>query len=44
MTVFLGPYYYGYGLVFSLLVSILVSIILLRRFLDEIHYNTFMLN
>ncbi|MGC9080764.1 exopolysaccharide Pel transporter PelG [Sulfurihydrogenibium sp.] len=44
LTVFLGPYYYGYGLVFSLLVSILVSIILLRRFLDEIHYNTFMLN
>nr|BAU79825.1 putative inner membrane protein [uncultured Aquificaceae bacterium] len=44
ITVYLGPYYYGYGFVFSLLVSNIVAIILLRRFLNEVHYQTFMLN
>ncbi|WP_297889983.1 exopolysaccharide Pel transporter PelG [Sulfurihydrogenibium sp.] len=44
ITVFLGPYFYGYGFVFSLLVSNVISILLLRRFLNEIHYQTFMLN
>ena len=42
ITVYLGPYYYGYGFVYSLLVSNVVAIILLRRFLDEVHYRTFM--
>lgn len=44
ITVFLGPYFYGYGFVFSLLVSNVIAILLLRRFLNEIHYQTFMLN
>ncbi len=44
ITVYLEPYYYGYGFVFSLLVSNIVAIILLRRFLNEVHYQTFMLN
>lgn len=42
ITIYLGPYYYGYGFVFSLLVSNIVAIILLRRFLNEVHYRTFM--
>ncbi|WP_028950953.1 exopolysaccharide Pel transporter PelG [Sulfurihydrogenibium subterraneum] len=42
ITIYLGPYYYGYGFIFSLLVSNVVAIILLRRFLDEVHYRTFM--
>ena len=42
-TVFLGPYYYGYGFALSLFVANLMGIILLRRFLYEIHYQTFML-
>jgi len=42
-SIILGPYFYGYGYVFSLFISDLLAIILLRRFLDEIHYQTFML-
>lgn len=42
VTILLGPYFYGYGFVFSLLVSNLVAIFLLRRFLNELHYRTFM--
>lgn len=40
----LGPFYFGYGYVMSLLVSDLIGMILLRSFLDEIHYKIFMLN
>jgi uncharacterized membrane protein len=42
-SILLGPYFYGYGYVLSLFISDLLAIILLRRFLDEIHYQTFML-
>jgi Predicted membrane protein len=34
-SILLGPYFYGYGYVFSLFISDLLAIILLRRFLDE---------
>ncbi|MBX0312615.1 MAG: exopolysaccharide Pel transporter PelG, partial [Sulfurihydrogenibium sp.] len=43
VSILLGPYFYGYGYVLSLFISDLLAIILLRRFLDEIHYQTFML-
>ncbi|WP_457680835.1 exopolysaccharide Pel transporter PelG [Thermovibrio sp.] len=39
-----GPYFYGYGFAFSLLISFIASILLIRRILYEIHYRTFMLN
>jgi uncharacterized membrane protein len=42
-SILLGPYFYGYGYVISLFISDLLAIFLLRRFLDEIHYQTFML-
>ncbi|EEP60709.1 exopolysaccharide Pel transporter PelG [Sulfurihydrogenibium yellowstonense] len=42
-SILLGPYFYGYGYAISLFISDLLAIILLRRFLDEIHYQTFML-
>lgn len=38
---YLGPYYYGYGFAFAGLLATVSGIILLRRFLDEIHYRTF---
>ncbi len=37
----MGPYYYGYGLFFAGAISSLYAIYLLRRFLDEINYYTF---
>ncbi len=43
ISILLGPYFYGYGYVLSLFISDLLAIILLRRFLDEVHYQTFML-
>ncbi len=43
LSILLGPYYYGYGFVVSLFVSNIMGIVLLRRFLYEIHYQTFML-
>ncbi len=39
----LGPYFYGYGYALSLLISDIVGMILLRRFLSELHYRTYML-
>ncbi|MFN3472388.1 MAG: exopolysaccharide Pel transporter PelG [Aquificaceae bacterium] len=42
ISIILGPYYYGYGFVFSAFISFIISIILLRRFLHGIHYYTFM--
>ena len=39
----LGPYFYGYGYVMSLLLSSLFGMLVLRRFLHEIHYRTYML-
>jgi uncharacterized membrane protein len=42
-SILLGPYFYGYGYVISLFISDLLAIILIRRFLDEVHYQTFML-
>lgn len=42
LSVYLGPYFYGYGFAVSVMLSILVGIILLRRFLHDIHYFTFM--
>lgn len=38
---FLGPYYYGYGYGLSLLIALIVGKIMLRRFLREILYRTF---
>ncbi|NPA32536.1 MAG: exopolysaccharide Pel transporter PelG, partial [Aquificae bacterium] len=40
----LGPYFYGYGYALSLLVSVVAGMLLLRRFLGEIHYRTYMLS
>lgn len=42
-TVYLGPYYYGYGFTISVFLTVIVSLIMLRRFLNDIHYYTFML-
>lgn len=39
----LGPYFYGYGYAVSLLIANVLGMIVLRRFLREIHYRTFML-
>ena len=39
----LGPYFYGYGYTLSLLISNILGMILLRRFLSELHYRTYML-
>ena len=39
----LGPYFYGYGYVISLLISNILGMLSLRRFLREVHYRTFML-
>ncbi|WP_059175483.1 exopolysaccharide Pel transporter PelG [Thermodesulfovibrio aggregans] len=41
LTQFLGPYYYGYGFALSLLIATTTGILFLRRFLDDIHYRTF---
>jgi len=41
VTQLLGPYYYGYGYVLSLLIALIVGKIMLRRFLNEILYKTF---
>ncbi len=41
ISIKMGPYYYGYGLLFSATISSLYAIYRLRRFLDEIHYYTF---
>lgn len=43
ISVHIGPYFYGYGYTISLIVSSGVGIALLRRFLHEIHYRTYML-
>ncbi|MEZ0323582.1 MAG: exopolysaccharide Pel transporter PelG [Hydrogenothermaceae bacterium] len=43
VTVILGPYFYGYGFVLSIFLTVIISILMLRRFLYEIHYHTFML-
>jgi len=42
LSQFLGPYFYGYGYTLSLLASNILGMILLRRFLNEVHYRTFM--
>ena len=44
ITVKLGPRFYGYGFVYSLLISNVLGIRMLRRFLREIHYHTYALN
>lgn len=41
LTQFLGPYYYGYGFGLSLLIATTTGILFLRRFLNDIHYRTF---
>ena len=43
ISIHLGPYFYGYGFLTALLVTLLIAILLLRRALYEIHYRTFML-
>ncbi|OMH41206.1 exopolysaccharide Pel transporter PelG [Desulfurobacterium indicum] len=43
ISIIAGPFFYGYGFFLSLIISFLVGIFLLRRFLNEIHYRTFML-
>ncbi len=43
-SISLGPYFYGYGFLLSLLISFIFAALLLRRTLYEIHYRTFMLN
>ena len=39
----LGPYFYGYGYALSLLTVNILGMLILRRFLGEIHYRTYML-
>ncbi len=39
----LGPYFYGYGYTLSLLISNVLGMFLIRRFLSELHYRTYML-
>ena len=39
----LGPFFYGYGYALSLLIAVIVGMVLLRRFMGEIHYRTYML-
>jgi len=41
ITQFLGPYYYGYGFALSVLIAVLIGMLRLRRFLNEVHYRTF---
>ena len=43
ISIHLGPYFYGYGFTISLIISSILGIALLRRFLNEIHYRTYML-
>lgn len=43
LTVLLGPYFYGYGFTVSIFITVLISLLLLKKFLHEIHYHTFML-
>jgi len=43
LSIYAGPFFYGYGFFGSLVISFLVGIFLIRRFLSEIHYRTFML-
>ncbi|MCL4546457.1 MAG: exopolysaccharide Pel transporter PelG [Deltaproteobacteria bacterium] len=42
ISIQLGPYYYGYGFTLSLLVCVILGSIYIRRFLNEIHYFTYM--
>lgn len=42
-SIFLGPYFYGYGFAGSLCISILVGMYLLDRDFDLLEYKTFML-
>lgn len=43
ITIILGPYFYGYGFTLSIFLTVIISVLLLRKFLDGIHYYTFML-
>jgi uncharacterized membrane protein len=43
LSQYLGPYYYGYGYTVSLLIVVILGMIILSRFLNEIHYRTFMI-
>ncbi len=42
ISIRLGPYFFGYGYAASILVCIIISAFLMRRFLHEIHYHTYM--
>ncbi len=42
LTLYLGPYFYGYGYTLSLLITNITAMLMLRRFLSEILYRTFM--
>ncbi len=44
LTQFLGPFFYGYGYALSLLLPTLMGMIMLRGFLNEVHYRTYMLS
>ncbi|WP_448587960.1 exopolysaccharide Pel transporter PelG [Thermocrinis sp.] len=43
ITQFMGPYYYGYGYMFAVLLSLILGMEYLRRFLNDVHYRTFAL-
>ncbi|MDE2089744.1 MAG: exopolysaccharide Pel transporter PelG [Gammaproteobacteria bacterium] len=43
LSIRLGVFYYGYGLVLSLLLSVVLGLILLDRDMDQLEYQTFML-
>lgn len=44
ISIKIGPSFYGYGFTLSLAVSNFICVIALRRFLSELHYQTFMLH
>ena len=42
LSIKMGPYYYGYGYVASLLICVITGLFFIRGFLNEIHYYTYM--
>jgi len=42
LSQYLGPYFYGYGFALSLLIADVLGMVLLGRFLNEVHYRTYM--
>ena len=43
VTIQLGPYYYGYGAAFAMLISSVIALLFLNRVFERLEYETFML-